>query len=59
MSWLACFGGIAYFAVLGCAHHFLDKCQVCADAHAGKVRAQRAKLVCELKKAEAAERLEE
>ena len=53
MSWLACFGGIAYFAVLGACHHFLDKCQVCADAHAAKVRAQRAKLARELKEAEA------
>ena len=58
MSWLACFGGIAYFAALGACHHFLDKCQVCADAHAAKVRAQRAKLKArarELKEAEAAE----
>ena len=55
MSWLACFGGIAYFAALGTCHHFLDKCQVCADAHAAKVRAQRAKLARELKEAEAAE----
>ena len=58
MSWLACFGGIAYFAALGTCHHFLDKCQVCADAHAAKVRAQRAKLKergRELKEAKAAE----
>ena len=53
MSWLACFGGIAYFAALGTCHHFLDKCQVCADAHAAKVRAQRAKLAREVKEAEA------
>jgi hypothetical protein len=55
MSWFACFGGIAYFVALGVCNHFIDKCQVCAEAHAAKVRVQRAKLARELKEAEAAQ----